>query len=100
MGGVTVVDAHGEAGVLGQIDEQDVLHFDGHGAVLGESAKQLRRMLGRGYGRRRFHLMLPGVTLERCRILSSSMLFLYDEARKYEDSDEQGGATRPDWKVP
>ncbi len=83
----TIFDASKDGPVLGHISAAAVSFEEGRGTVIGSAATKLKEMLGRGYGRRRFHILLPASRLEHCQIVSPHVVFIY-EAMRHLDVDE------------
>lgn len=86
MAKATVIGAD-DARVLGHIDDEAVSYGQGKGTVVGRAAHALKEMLGQGYGRRRFNLLLPASRLDGCRIVSKHVVFTYDSEHQL-DLDE------------
>lgn len=82
-----IIDADHDGKVIGHVDDDAITYADGRGAVIGRAAHELKELLGHGYGRRKFHLLLPAVRLEGCRVVSPHIIFTYERARDL-DVDE------------
>ena len=95
---VTIVAVSDDDVVLGQIDRQGVIFSDRRGAIVGHSAHQLRRLLGNGFGRVRFHMELEELRLEDCRVVSPHMVFTYRAEVAARDTDVEELAFEDTWR--
>ncbi len=83
----TIIDALNVGSVLGHIRDDSVSHANGRGTVIGPAANVLKELLGRGYGRRKFHILRPASRLEDCVVVSPHVIFTYESVRIL-DADE------------
>ena len=83
----SVIDVAGAGTVLGDIEDGDVRFQEGQGIVVNDSARKLRALLGQGYGRREFDLLLAAGRLTRCRVVSPYMVFVYAEMVPFDEDD-------------
>ncbi len=82
-----VIDSSNGGTVLGHIEDDAVSYAEGKGTIVGDSAMRLKEMLGRGYGRRVFTLLLAGSRLEGCRVISPHIVFTYDRMHVLDDDE-------------
>jgi hypothetical protein len=89
-----IIDAEVDGKVIGHIDDDAVTYDGSRGTVVGQAGVALKEMLGRGYGRRRFHILLSAARLENCRIVSPHVVFTFESARQLEA--DEAPATFPE----
>jgi hypothetical protein len=89
-----IIDAADGRTVLGHIEDGLVRYEGGRGTIVGDAAHRLKSLLGHGYGRRPFHLVLPAIRLDFCRVVSPHVVFTYESAVELDEDDAP--ATVPD----
>lgn len=82
-----IIDALNGGAVLGHIDDDAVSFANGRGTIVDPAATKLKELLGQGYGRKKFHILLAASRLEGCRVVSPHVVFTYEEMHLLDDDE-------------